>query len=77
MQNLDVLLAIQREAANLPTEDVIGALTAFFAGAEDAWIRFTEEYAPGGCIASLTPTQRKRAFMPTTNDANEGALGHY
>ena len=29
MQCPDVLLALQREAANLPTEDVIGAVTAF------------------------------------------------
>lgn len=77
MQCPDVLLALQREAANLPTEDVIGAITAFFAGAEEGWIRFSEEYAPEGRVASLTPAQRDRAFMPTTNDANEGALGHY
>lgn len=77
MQCPDVLLALQHEAADLPTEDVIGAITAFFAGAEEGWIRFSEEYAPEGRVASLTPAQRDCAFMPMTNDANEGALEHY
>jgi hypothetical protein len=29
-------------------EDVIGTLAAFFAGLEEGWIRFSEEYAPSG-----------------------------
>ena len=77
MQCPNMLLALQHEAANLPMEDVISAIMAFFAGAEEGWIRFSEEYAPERHVASLTPAQHDHAFMPTTNDANEGALGHY
>ena len=73
----EVLQVLQHEAANLPQEDVVGTLSAFFGGSSAAWERFTEEYAPTGTIASLTPVQRDRAFMATTNDVNEGALGHY
>lgn len=73
----EVLKALQIEAAKLPFEDVVGVLAAFFKGSSNGWDRFTEEFAPDGTIASLTKSQRKRAFMPTTNDVNEGALGEY
>ena len=73
----EVLKALQTEAAKLPLQDVVGVLAAFFRGSADGWGRFTEEFVPNGAIASLTKSQRKQAFMPTTNDANEGALGEY
>ncbi|KAJ6471163.1 hypothetical protein C8R47DRAFT_1179543 [Mycena vitilis] len=41
----------------------------------ETWIRFSVDYEGGGTIANLTPAQRERANMPTTNDANEGTLG--
>ncbi len=50
-------------------------LRAFFIGARDTGERFTEEFIIGGFIDSATAAQRERAFMPSTNDHNEGALG--
>ncbi|KIJ27461.1 hypothetical protein M422DRAFT_191005, partial [Sphaerobolus stellatus SS14] len=52
-----------------------GLTIAFFNGALETWERFTEEFAPGGLISSMSPKQRKLAWMPPTNDVNEGALG--
>lgn len=52
-----------------------GVLRAFFEGALETWQRFCKEFTPGGKIAGLTAVQRKWAWMPSTNDDNEGALG--
>jgi hypothetical protein len=41
------------------------------------WEWFTEEYKPDGKIAHLSSNECQRAFMKTTNDDNEGALGAY
>ena len=53
------------------------ALVAFFKGAKETWQRFTSEYAPGGLIDEATEEEKDRAWMPTTNDVNEGALGSF
>ena len=37
--------------------------------------RFTSEYAPGGLIDEATEEEKNHAWMPLTNDVNEGALG--
>ncbi|KAJ7475256.1 hypothetical protein B0H11DRAFT_1810745, partial [Mycena galericulata] len=50
---------------------------AFFRGALTTWTRFSAEFAPGGIIDTCTATERQLAWMPSTNDANEGALGAY
>jgi DNA-binding phage protein len=50
---------------------------AFFRGALTTWIRFSAEFAPGGLIDACTATEKQLAWMPSTNDANEGALGAY
>ncbi|THU81616.1 hypothetical protein K435DRAFT_808933 [Dendrothele bispora CBS 962.96] len=50
---------------------------AFFWGALTTWIRFSAEFAPGGLIDEATADKRHLAWMPSTNDANEGRLGHY
>lgn len=72
-ENPEVLTALQIHGPKLPyLEDL---LVAFCHGALHTWVRFTEEFAVNGPIASLTPEQHKKAFMPPTNDANEGALG--
>lgn len=52
-------------------------LTAFLKGALETWKRFTEEFAPGGLIATSTAEECDLASMPTTNDANEGMLGSW
>lgn len=53
------------------------ALVAFFKGALESWKRFTSEYSPGGLIDEATQEERDLAWMPTTNDVNEGALGQF
>ena len=52
-------------------------LVIFFQGAADTWKRFTSEFAPGGLIDEATTEERHLAWMPATNDENEGALGSF
>ncbi|KIJ32511.1 hypothetical protein M422DRAFT_265676 [Sphaerobolus stellatus SS14] len=52
-------------------------LVAFFAGAAVTWKRFTSEYETGGVIEKLSLEKRLQAWMLSTNDINEGALGSY
>ncbi len=54
-----------------------GALVAFFEGALDTWEWFTSEYAEDGIIVLSSAAEKAKAWMPTTNDANEGALGEF
>jgi hypothetical protein len=53
------------------------ATVAFFTGARSTWERFSVEFAKEGTIAHLAASDRLRAFMNTTNDINEGALGAF
>jgi hypothetical protein len=50
-------------------------LVAFFKGALKAWKRFTAEFQEGGLIDCTTAEEKEKAWMPPTNDVNEGALG--
>ncbi|KAF8322801.1 uncharacterized protein EI90DRAFT_2855318, partial [Cantharellus anzutake] len=50
-------------------------LIAFCKGTLQKWSNFTTEFAPDGTISSMSPDEKHWAFMPTTNDANEGMLG--
>jgi hypothetical protein len=52
-------------------------LIAFFTGADETWTRFTSEFTPGGLIDTATTEERNLAWMPATNDENEGALGSF
>jgi hypothetical protein len=52
-------------------------LIAFLTGADETWTRFTSEFAPGGLIDAATTEERDLAWMPATNDENEGALGSF
>ncbi|KAJ3523041.1 hypothetical protein NMY22_g11627 [Coprinellus aureogranulatus] len=54
-----------------------GALVALYTGAAGTWTRFSSEYAPEGVIDKLNLDEQDLAWMPATNDANEGALGAY
>ncbi|KAJ7700437.1 hypothetical protein B0H17DRAFT_925361, partial [Mycena rosella] len=38
---------------------------------------FSSEFAPGGLIDEASASERQLAWMPATNDANEGSLGQY
>ncbi|KAF8809251.1 hypothetical protein BYT27DRAFT_7232351 [Phlegmacium glaucopus] len=53
------------------------ALVAFCTGALVTWKCFTSEFAPGGLIDEATQEERDLAWMPSTNDINEGALGSF
>jgi hypothetical protein len=50
-------------------------LAAFFRGAYEKWETFTEEFSEDAQIPKLSAGQRAMAFLNTTNDCNEGALG--
>ena len=52
-------------------------LIAFFKGAAETWELFTSEFAPGSLIDEATAEERELAFMPATNDENEGLLGSF
>ncbi|KAF7970056.1 hypothetical protein HWV62_25298 [Athelia sp. TMB] len=66
------ILARKKELPYLPE-----LITAFFEGTLETWMRFTSEFAPGGLIDMSTIEERDLAWMPSTNDANEGALGSF
>ena len=74
-QHPEAFYAVQKRIPALP--HIQEALVAFFRGALKMWGRFTSEYAPEAPITLLTPKERCRAFMKTTNDNNEGALGTF
>lgn len=50
-------------------------VVGFFTGALQTWERFTAEFAEGGIIDQATDYEKEIAWMPPTNDVNEGALG--
>ncbi len=52
-------------------------LLAFLQGALETWKRFTSEFAPGSLIDEATVEEKEMAWMPGTNDVNEGALGSF
>ena len=52
-------------------------LVAFFTGAANTWERFTSEFAEGGLIDEATAEERDLAWLPASNDENEGALGSF
>ncbi|KAH9857367.1 hypothetical protein C2E23DRAFT_720354 [Lenzites betulinus] len=69
----EVFATVHELAPNLP--HLREVVVEFFAGAAETWERFTAEYASTGTIAKLSTVLRDRAWMPSTNDENEGALG--
>ncbi|KAE9404035.1 hypothetical protein BT96DRAFT_989762 [Gymnopus androsaceus JB14] len=50
---------------------------AFFRGSLSTWTRFSSEFAPAGLIDLATAEEKYLAWMPATNDVNEGLLGCY
>ena len=72
----DAVHAIQCAAQDVTTYPHLRQLLVqFLQGAQETWVRFTGEFSPGGSIDKSTALQRRDAFMNTTNDCNEGALG--
>ena len=74
-ENPDVLEAVQRLLPEPPY--ITPTLVAFFEGAAETWKHFMSEFAPGGLIDEATVEEKDLAWMPPTNDANEGALGAF
>jgi hypothetical protein len=74
-QSQDVFDAIQKMASKLP--HLIPVLVAFLKGACQTWKRFISEFAPGGLIDEATTEEKDKAWMPPTNDVNEGALSAF
>ncbi|EIW58834.1 uncharacterized protein TRAVEDRAFT_101714, partial [Trametes versicolor FP-101664 SS1] len=71
----EVIVSIHQLMPKLP--NLRDAFIEFLRGSLETWERFTAEFAPGGTIAKLSALQRELAWMPSTNDENEGALGAY
>lgn len=72
-QRPDGLYAVWALMPKLP--HIRPVVVAFFEGAAETWLRFITEYSPDSRIASASAAERQRAFLPPTNDVNEGALG--
>jgi hypothetical protein len=70
-----IMSAIQAKMPELPHLKPL--LVKFFQGAAKGWKRFTSEFAPGGLIDEATLEEKDLAWLPTTNDVNEGALGSF
>ncbi|EJD07885.1 uncharacterized protein FOMMEDRAFT_74025 [Fomitiporia mediterranea MF3/22] len=71
----DAMKAVWVMAEHLP--HLRDAFVAFLEASLTTWERFSEEYGENGEISRLTKEEKAKAWMPATNDANEGALGAY
>jgi hypothetical protein len=69
----DAVAAILEMAPELP--HLSNLVVEFLTGARGKWICFTSEFTPGGLIDEATDSQKDLAWMPATNDLNEGILG--
>src|SRR6266550_5602572 len=70
--------AMQRITELIPTlPHIRPLLLSFLQGALGTWKRFTSEFTPGGLIDEATVQEKEMAWMPGTNDVNEGALGSF
>lgn len=65
--------ALLTYAKDMPYLTVI--FCAFMEGSLEKWEDFTREFEAGGEIDWLDGHGRSAAWMPATNDHNEGALG--
>jgi hypothetical protein len=69
----DAMSAVLAPDADIPYLKEL--FVAFMKEALVTWERFTSEFDYGGLIDSATAEEKELAWMPTTNDANEGRLG--
>jgi hypothetical protein len=74
-ENPEVFEAIELLRPRMPY--LKDCIVAFFEGTLPTWLRFTSEFAPGGIIDTCSANELAQAWMPTTNDTNEGALGAF
>lgn len=73
--NLDDVNAILGDTTVYPHLQEL--LVAFFQGSLQTWRRFTTEFTPGGIIDEATDDEKNLAWLPATNDLNEGILGSF
>lgn len=66
---------IKKKSVDLPYLEPL--LVTFFEAALVTWERFTSEFESGGVIDLATAQDKELAWMPPTNDVNEGALGSF
>ncbi len=71
--DVHVVNAVMALKAYLP--HLTACFIAFLKGALETWERFTSEFNSDGPIAQATEEEQRLVFIPSTNDANEGALG--
>ena len=67
------VIAIQEAEKDMP--HFRGVYKALLTGALESWENFTEEFTTGGDIDLAADSELEDAWMPATNDVNEGALG--
>ena len=71
----EVIIAIQQLIPSLP--HIKPVVTTFFHGILETWEWFTSKFCDSSDISKLTEAEWNMAFMPSTNNINEGALGTY
>ena len=71
----DAVAAVLKLSPELP--HLQSLLVAFFGGAMITWECFTTEFASGSPVDLASAEDKERAWMPPTNDVNEGALGSF
>lgn len=71
----DSISAIHAQRDDLPY--LCELFIAFMEEALVTWERFTSEFESGGVIDSTTQEEKDLAWLPTTNDHNEGRLGSW
>ncbi|KAJ7351580.1 hypothetical protein DFH08DRAFT_806298 [Mycena albidolilacea] len=72
----DLLLpTILSLCSSLPHLSLI--ITVMFNGAAEGWVHFTLEFHVDGPFDRLSPAQKARIFIPSTNDHNEGLLSSF
>ncbi|KAF9236179.1 hypothetical protein BU15DRAFT_77278 [Melanogaster broomeanus] len=76
-QNAHAITVVHKLAKQDKLPNLKNALVAFFRGSLRVWNRLTSEFASDSTNSSMSTMERERAWMPTTNDRNEGALGAY
>lgn len=74
-ENEAVMAKVLQLSSTLP--HLRAMLVSFFEGASTTWEHFTSEFAPGGIIDEATSEEKDLAWLPATNDENEGALGTF
>jgi hypothetical protein len=73
IKNPEVYRAMMSLAPQLP--HLPAMIQAFFRGAHTKWLNFVTEFAENGQLSKMSKEDRAAAFLSTTNDLNEGALG--